>query len=77
MYIATYMIDIAALFFMIGLICSNTALNIYRKKPFLLAIILTVIIILAEAGTIFTDSGSLNLRSINILCNILGFTLTP
>lgn len=77
MYIATYIIDIAALFYLMGLLYSSTALNIYRKKPFLIGIILTVIIILSEAGTVFADNGSLNLRDINILCNILGFALTP
>lgn len=77
MYIATYIIDIAALFYLIGLLHASTALNIYRKKPFLIGIILTVIIILSEAGTIFTNNGSISLRSINILCNILGFVLTP
>lgn len=77
MYVATYILDIAALFYLIGLVYSSTALNIYRKKPFLIAIIVTVIIILAEAGTVFTENGSLNFRSINILCNVLGFTLTP
>ncbi|PKM49988.1 MAG: hypothetical protein CVV02_13475 [Firmicutes bacterium HGW-Firmicutes-7] len=77
MYIATYIIDITALFYLMGLLYSSTALNIYRKKPFLIGIILTVIIILSEAGTVFADNGSLNLRSINIFCNILGFALTP
>ncbi|MGI5892664.1 MAG: GGDEF domain-containing protein [Bacillota bacterium] len=77
MYLATYTIDITALFCLIGLLHSSSALKFYRKKPFLIAIILTVIIILSEAGTVFCDNGSLNLRSINILCNILGFALTP
>lgn len=77
MYIATYIIDIAALFYLIGLLNSSTALNIQRKKPFLIAIILTVVIILSEAGTVLANNGGLNLRSINILCNVLGFALTP
>lgn len=77
MYIATYAIDIAALFCLIGLLYTSTALNSYRKKPFLIGIILTVIIILSEAGTVFTDNGSISLRGINILCSILGFALTP
>ena len=77
MYIATYLIDIVALFFLIWLLYSSAALNNHRKKPFLIGIILTIIIILSEAGTVFTDNGSLNFRSINILCNVLGFSLTP
>ncbi|MGI6425382.1 MAG: hypothetical protein ACOX2A_09295 [Tepidanaerobacteraceae bacterium] len=77
MYIATYIIDIAALFYLIGLVYSSTSLKCDRKNPFLISIILTIIIILSEAGSIFAENGSLNLRSINILCNILGFALTP
>lgn len=77
MYTATYFIDIAALFYLMGLLYSSTALNNYRKKPFLVAIILTVVIILSEAGTVLNSNGILNLRSINILCNVFGFALTP
>lgn len=77
MYIATYLINIAALLFLLGLLYSSTALNINRKKPFLASIIITIIIILSEAGSIFSSNGSLNLRSINIFSNLLGFSLTP
>lgn len=77
MYIATYVIDIAALFYLMVLLYSGTSLNSYRKKPFLIAIILTIIIILSETGTVFAGNGSLHLRSINVLCNILGFSLAP
>ena len=77
MFIATYLIDIAALLCLIGLLKSGTALNRNRKKPFLIGIILTIIIILSETGTIFADSGSLDLRNINIFSNVLGFALTP
>lgn len=77
MYIATYLIDIAALIYLIGLLYSNTTLNSNRKKPFLAGILLVIIIILAEAGTIFTGIERLNLRSLNIFSNVLGFALTP
>lgn len=77
MYTATYIIDIAALFYLMRLLYSSTALNNQRKKPFLIAIILTIIIILSESVTVLTENGSLNFRSINILSNILGFALTP
>lgn len=77
MYIATYMIDIAALFILIWLLKNSTSLNSSRKPPFLIAIVLIIIIILAEVGTIYTDSSSFNLRGMNILCNVLGFSLTP
>ena len=77
MYTATYIIDIGGLFCLIGLLYSSTALNIERKKPFLIAIVLTVLIILSEAGTILTNNVNLNIPSMNILFNILGFTLAP
>lgn len=77
MYIATYVIDIAALFYLIGLLYSSTTFNANRKKPFLIAVVLTIIIILSEAGTLLTNNESFNLRSINILCNVLGFAITP
>ena len=77
MYIATYAIDIAALFYLIGLLHNSTTLHSTRKKPLLAATVLTVIIILSEAGTIFTNDTSMSLRSINIFCNVLGFALTP
>ncbi len=77
MYIATYIIDIAALIYLIALLYSSTALNANRKKPFLMSIILTIIIILSEAVTVYTNTESASLRSINIVSNILGFALTP
>lgn len=77
MYIATYFIDIAALICLVVLLYSSTALNTNRKKPFLAAIILTVIIIVSEAVTIYTGDGNSNLRTINIFSNVLGFALTP
>lgn len=77
MYIATYMIDIAALFYLLSLLSSGTSLNSDRKMPFMFSIILTVVIILSEAGTIWASRGNLNLRSMNIFSNVLGFSLSP
>jgi hypothetical protein len=77
MYIATYVIDIAALLFLIGLLYSSAALNKNRKKPFLIGIVLTLIIILSEAVTIYAASEAFNNRSLHILCNVLGFAFTP
>lgn len=76
MYIATYSIDIVALLCLIGFLYSNTALDSKRKKPFLAGIILTIFIILSEAGTLYTE-GSTHLRNINIFLNVMGFSLTP
>lgn len=77
MYIATYTIDIAALIFLFWSLYSGPAVNIYRKRPFLIGIILTLVVILSEAGTVFAGNGNFNLRTIHILCNVLGFALAP
>lgn len=77
MYIATYTIDIAALFCLIWFVYSSTALKIWRKRPFLIGIILILIVILSEAGTVFANDGSFNLRGLNVMCNVLGFSLSP
>ena len=76
-YIATSFIDIIALFFLCILLHRCNMLNNYRKKPFLFGILLTVIIILSEVGTILAGNGNAGLRYINILCNVVGFALTP
>ena len=77
MHYATYFIDIAALLCLLGLLYSNTALNTERKKPFLIGITLTIIIILSEVGTILADNGGIYLRNLNIFSNVLGFSLAP
>ena len=77
MYIAIYLTNIAALCLLIGWVHSSTALNSDRKKPFLIGIIITIIIILAESGTVFSQSGMLNSRSVQIFSNMLGFALAP
>lgn len=77
MYVATYIIDIAALLYLARFLYTSTMLNHDRKKPFLMGIVLTVIIILAEAGTIFAGYESVNDRNLNIVSNVLGFSLTP
>lgn len=77
MYIATYLIDTAALICLGGLILTSTAINLERKKPLLMGIVLTIIIIFSEAGTIFSHNGNINLRNMNIISNVLGFALAP
>ena len=76
MYII-YILDLAALLFLLGLLFGSSSLNKQRKMPFSISIILTVIVILSEAITVLSDSGNINLRSVNILFNVLGFALTP
>ncbi len=75
-YVATCSIDIIALLFLSVILLSSNMLNNNRKKPFLFGIVLTVIIVFSEAGTIFS-ADKMGLRSINIFCNVLGFALTP
>ena len=77
MYITTYAIDLVALVYLAVLTASSTSLRPYRKKPFLMGVFITVIIILSEAGTIFTCNEGSSLRSLNIIFNVLGFSLTP
>ena len=76
-YIATCSIDVVALLFLCVLLHRSNMLNNYRKKPFLFGIMLTVIIILSEAGTILAGNGNAGLRNLNIYCNVVGFALTP
>lgn len=76
-YIATCFIDIIALFFLCIFLYRSNMLNNYRKKPFLFGIVLTVIIILSEGGTILAGNGTTGLRDLNIFCNVVGFVLTP
>lgn len=76
-YIATYSIDIAALIFLCYLIYNNNLLNQNRKAPFYFGTALTILIILAEAGTILVGNDSSGLRYLNIICNVFGFALTP
>ena len=77
MDIATHFIDIVALFYLLALLRNGTMLNKYRKKPFIFGIVLAIIIIISEAGTILTDVGRPGLRNLNIFCNLLGFALAP
>lgn len=77
MYAATYLIDITALAILMGLLHSSTAVHPRRKKPFAAGIILTILIISAEAVTIVSSEGNLNLRNLNLLANVIGFALTP
>lgn len=77
MYLATYSLDIAALLYLLSMLRSGTALNSNRKNPFIISILLTIFIILSEAGTIMTANELSSSRIMNIVFNILGFSLSP
>jgi hypothetical protein len=76
-YLATHLIDVVALIFLCSLIYSNNILNDKRKGPFWLGTILTIIIILSQVGTMIALDGNADMRFLNIICNVLGFALTP
>ena len=76
-YIATYMLDIAALIFLCYLIYSNNVLDQHRKAPFYFSVVLTILIILSETGTVFAGNEVADWRSLHIICNVFGFALTP
>jgi diguanylate cyclase (GGDEF)-like protein len=76
-HVALYTLDIVALLFLYGLMFSNNLLSKPRKMAFTVGIILTVFIIIAEVGTVLTQNGSSDLRVLNILFNVIGFSFTP
>ncbi|MCR6544285.1 GGDEF domain-containing protein [Dehalobacterium formicoaceticum] len=76
-YIATHLIDVAALAILCYLIYSNNILNQNRKWPFYIGIMLTVLIISSEAGTIIAGNANGDLRFLNIFCNVFGFAMSP
>ena len=76
-YIATYLIDIAALIFLCFLIHNNNILDKNRKYPFYFGTALVILIIFSEGGTIITGGEGSGMRLLNIICNVLGFSLAP
>lgn len=76
-YISTHLIDVAALVLLFCLVYGNNILQQNRKGPFYVGIILTILIILSEVGTIVAGNGNYNFRLTNIICKVLGFALAP
>lgn len=77
MFVEISLIDIVALSFLISLVYSSIALNTNHKKAFYISISLTIFMILAEIGTVFAASVGSNLRSLHIIFNVFGFSLSP
>lgn len=75
--VATHIIDIAALLCLAWLLSSSTAVQSRRKTPLLIGILLTVVIIVAEVGTIVAAQAGAEFRFLNQACNLIGFSLTP
>lgn len=76
-YIALHLIDIIALLFLIKLLYNDNFMSQHRKKAFLYGIIFTILVILAEGGTMIVGDKSANFRELHIFLNMLGFALTP
>lgn len=75
--IATSAINIMALVILSRLVFGSNVLVSRRKRPFFFGIILTIIVILAEVGTIVASNGGLAWRNLNLISNVLGFMFTP
>ncbi len=75
--VAASAINIVALVILSRMVFSNNVLVSGRKRPFFGGIVLTIIVILAEVGTIVTGDGGSAWRSLNIVSNVIGFMLTP
>jgi diguanylate cyclase (GGDEF)-like protein len=76
-YIVTSIINIISLIILSGLLYSDNILDNHRKKPLLYGITLTIIVILAEVVTVLSEAGIADLHVMNIICNVIGFALTP
>jgi len=75
--IATSAINIVALLILARMICGNHILASKRKRPFFRGIILTILVILAEVGTLIASGGGSSMRNLNLVSNVLGFMITP
>lgn len=76
-YLAIYILDILALAFLFVLLYRNSQPDKSHKRLFSYGIVLTVLVILAEIGTITAYEGGTELRNLNIFCNVIGFSITP
>ncbi|NLC33311.1 MAG: GGDEF domain-containing protein [Clostridiales bacterium] len=76
-YLALYIMDILALIFLLVLLYSNNRSDKQHIRLFSHGIIFTVLVILAEIGTIAANEAATELRSLNIVSNVIGFALTP
>lgn len=75
--VATSVINIVALVILSKMVFSNSVLIRGRKRPFFIGIVLTIIVILAEVGTIVAGQGGPEWRELNLFGNVVGFALTP
>lgn len=76
-HIVIYSIDIIAMLFLFVLLHGDNFLDSQRKKSFSYGIGITLLVILAEFGTILVSDGDSNLRIFNIIFNVFGFAMSP
>ncbi len=77
MYFALALINIIALSLLAFFIVNNKSLVKHVRFYFTMAVCLTIIAILAEAGTLYFTENTLLHRLFNTLSNVIGFILTP
>ena len=75
--IATSAINITALVILSRLVNSNNILSSQRKRPFINGIVLTIVVMLAEVGTMVASDSGPEWRGLNVVSNVFGFMLTP
>ena len=76
-HIVLYMLDVFALIFLLGLLHGYNMLGNQRKSPFFLGVILIILVIISEAGSVIACDGGPELRHFSVLFNLIGFILTP
>lgn len=75
--VASSAINVMALVILSRMVYGNNILLSHRKRPFCCGIVLTVIVILAEVGTIVAGDGGTEWRVLNLASNAVGFLFTP
>lgn len=76
-HLVTSAIDIGALLYLTVLVRDNNMMLTHRRKSFLYGILLTILVILAEAGTLLVGNEDADYRILHMVFNVLGFALTP
>lgn len=70
-------LSIILLAFLAYLISRNTVLTKRKTKRFIFIIVLTMIVIVAEIGSVFLGTLDENFRIANIMFNVIGFSISP
>ena len=76
-HIAIYVIDIIALFMLIGLLNKENLMKEHLKKSLLYATILSIIIVGLEFLSTWSSLGDEKYRTVQSILNAVGFSLTP